>query len=289
MIIDAHTHMPSAGWPGHRSEVATVEDAVRYMRHVGTDAALFNMWQGVFAESERDLEEGNAEALAVAERYAGFLFPGVCIHPDFPDASLRWMRHFSDSGYKWVGELVHYHKEKPYRYTDSGFLDLVEYCSSGGFVLQLHSDSAVVDVASRFPALQVVCAHIDVGLCERLAELPNTWMDISGSAGGLVVGAIEHAYKTMGPDRLLYGSDFTGYDPACFQARLGTAVPEESSRQRILGGNVLRLLEMVDSKRPGCNALLEHPNRDGMTTPGIPIATDHNGRANLRVSRIQRE
>lgn len=250
MIIDAHTHMPSEGWPGQQGGVKTVAEAVRFLKAVGTQAALFNTWQGVFAETEEDLEQGNAAALELAGQYAGFLFPGVCMHPAFPAASRRWLRRFLDCGYRWVGELVPYHKQRPFKYTDPAFLNLAEECAAAGCVLQLHCDAAILDVAKRFPGLQVVHAHIDPGTCERLAELPNTWLDISGSSGGLVIGSLERAYQALGPNRLLYGSDFTGYDPACFQARLKTAVPDEAHRRLILSGNVLRLLESVDTRRP---------------------------------------
>lgn len=248
MIIDAHTHMPSEGWAGHAPSIPTVRAAVDYLRATGTDAALFNMWQGVLATTQEDLDRGNAEALDVAERHAGFLYPGACAHPAFPDASLRWLARFREHGFLWVGELVNY--RLPYRYTDDAFVRIAAECAAHGQVLQLHAHADIYDLARRFPDLQVVCSHINADLCRRLATLPNTWLDISGSAGGLHIGAIEAAYQAMGPDRILYGTDYTGYEPRCFLLRLELAVPDEHDRKKILSGNLLRLLERVGSRGP---------------------------------------
>ena len=248
MVFDAHTHMPSEGWSGHTSWIGTVVKAVDYLKAAGTDAALFNTWQGVLAETEEDLDQGNAAALELAEKYEGFLYPGACIHPAFSEASRRWLKHFRDQGHLWVGELVNY--RKPYNYIDFAFMELVADCARHGHVLQLHSHEDIYEVASRFPDLNVVCAHIQTEVCTRLAELPNVWLDISGSAGGLCVGSIETAYEAFGADRLLYGTDFTGYEPRSYHVRLETAVPSAADRDKILSKNILRLLDIVGSHRP---------------------------------------
>ncbi len=248
MIIDAHVHLPSENWDGKETPFATAAEAVAYLKNTGTDATLFNTWQGVFAESEDELDQGNAEALALHDAYPDFLFPGVCIHPAFPEVSRKWLTAFGERGFKWIGELVPYKVE--YKYTDKAFLDLVSEFASDGHVLQLHIDHDIYDVAKQFPELQIVCSHLDAGLCQRLSELPNAWVDISGSAGGLHIGAIEGAYKAMGADRLLYGTDFTGYEPRAFQARLEAAVTDPEDRAKILSGNILRLMQMVGTQCP---------------------------------------
>jgi len=232
--------MPSEGWPGHTTPFATVAEAVAYLRAAGTDAALFNTWQGVFADSEADLDEGNAAALRLADEYDGFLHPGACIHPAFPEASRRWLARFRDRGYLWVGELVQY--RKAYGYLDEAFLELCAECMAHRHIVQLHAHADIVELARRFPALQVVCSHINAEICQGLAPLPNAWVDISGQNGGLCIGAIEGACQTLGPDRLLYGTDFTGYEPRTFQVRLLAAVPDPEAREKILWRNLVRLL-----------------------------------------------
>lgn len=250
MIIDAHTHLPSEGWPGTPTPFATVANAVAYLHATGTDAALFTTWQGVLAETVDDLNQGNAAALALAAQYPDFLYPGACLHPAFSASSRYWLQQFRDAGYRWVGELVPY--QRPYRYTDEVFLELCAECAAHDHVVQLHVHEDIIEVARLFPNMPVVCAHIgDEAFCRMLAPLPNIWLDISGAQGGLVIGALETAYDILGADRLLYGTDFTGYEPRCFQARLACAVPDSEAREKILWRNVAQLLGSVGSRPIG--------------------------------------
>jgi len=246
MLIDTHTHMPSPGMEIYAPINDTVAKAVRYLRDAGTDAAIFTPWRAVFAESAEDLEQGNAEALALAKEYDGFLYPGATIHPAFPERSLEWLARFRDLGYKWVGELVPY--KLPYSYTDQEFLRLAEVCAEHGHILQAHLDEGLIAVAKRFPELTVVNSHIDMAACPRQAAAPNLWLDISGGTGGLYMGGIEAAYQAFGADRLLFGTDFTGYEPRAFQVRLEAAVPDPTDREKIRWQNIVRLLEQAGSR-----------------------------------------
>jgi predicted TIM-barrel fold metal-dependent hydrolase len=246
MIIDSHTHLPAEGWSVVTTPFPTVSEAIGYLREAGTDAALFNTWQGVFAETADDLVQANAAAWDLAQEFEGFLYPGASIHPAFPKVSQEELARFRDSGYLWVGELVHYHK--PYRYVDPEFLDLCETCAKHGHILQLHVHENIIEVARRFPAMPVVCSHIDLALCPRLAAEPNIWLDISGSGGGLNIGYLEAACQIFGPDRLLYGTDFTGYEPRAFQARVNTVMKDPTHREKIFWQNTVRLLEKVGSR-----------------------------------------
>ena len=249
-ILDCHTHMPSPGWPGHTCHFSDVAKAVAYLRDTGTDAAISNTWQGVLAKTEEDLCTANGAALALARQYRGFLYPGAVIYPRFPTASLEWLERFRDEGLLWVGELVNY-REDACDYTAKQFLDLFEECARHGHVVQLHYSEAILEVAKMFPKMQVVCSHISVEHCSRLAAHPNVWQDISGLAGGLVVDALETAYDAFGADRLLYGTDFTGYEPRCFMLRVQTVVPDLEEQEKVFAGNLVRLLEQVGSKPIG--------------------------------------
>jgi predicted TIM-barrel fold metal-dependent hydrolase len=156
------------------------------------------------------------------------------------------MEKFREMGYKWVGELVFY--KKRYSYLDDAFIELCGDCAEHGSVLQLHCHEDIIELAKRFPDIQIVCAHIDINICRQLAELPNTWVDISGKQGGLFIGVLEGAYQAMGADRLLYGTDFTIYDPRAFQARVSAVVRSQEEREKILWKNAVRLLELAGSR-----------------------------------------
>jgi predicted TIM-barrel fold metal-dependent hydrolase len=53
---------------------------------------------------------------------------------------------------------------------------------------------------------------------------------------------LEYAVKSIGPDRVLFGSDFSINCPATVIARVEHAFLTEEQRRKILGGNLEALL-----------------------------------------------
>ncbi len=251
-IIDSHTHMPSIGWEKHNDFFSSVQEAVNYLRSSGIEKAIFNTWRGVLSETREDLEKGNAEALEMTALTKGFLYPGVAMNPDFPEESLKWLSKFYELGYRWAGELLTYKMDtlkNSCKYTDPRFIKLIERCVELKFIVQIHSEPEIVDLAEMFPELRVVCSHIgEDEFLKRVAKCGNMFLDISGMAGGLIIGRLEKAVEILGTDRLLFGSDFTGYDPQAFIARVKKTIPDIQGQKKIFHDNVLGLLESVGSK-----------------------------------------
>ena len=244
IIIDSHTHIPTADYEGGNRFFKAAEPAIAYLRATGTQAAVFTTWRGVNAATEVDLNAGNEAALALARDSDGFLYPGAVIHPLFPDASLQWLARFRDLGFMWVGELL-----PSCPFADAQFLRLFESCAKHGHIVQLHNSTDTKSVAAHFPEMPVVCAHIpEEAECQHLAALPNVWMDLSGSNGGLKMGGMETARDTMGADRLVYGSDFTVYEPRAFMARLNMVLPSPADQEKVSHQNIVRLLAKVRSR-----------------------------------------
>jgi predicted TIM-barrel fold metal-dependent hydrolase len=61
------------------------------------------------------------------------------------------------------------------------------------------------------------------------------------------VGVLEYVVKTIGPDRVLFGSDFSINDPATVIARIKNAFLTEEHKQKIFSGNLQELLKKVKS------------------------------------------
>jgi len=70
---------------------------------------------------------------------------------------------------------------------------------------------------------------------------PNTYLDTSGY-GHDRVGMLEYAVKTIGPDRVLFGSDFSINCPATVIARIQNAFITEEQKRKILCENLQGLL-----------------------------------------------
>lgn len=73
----------------------------------------------------------------------------------------------------------------------------------------------IADFARRFPQLRIIMAHLEGtgirGLID-IADCPNVWVDTSGSLP--FSGTLEFALKTLGRERILFGSDlpYRGYE-----------------------------------------------------------------------------
>jgi predicted TIM-barrel fold metal-dependent hydrolase len=248
-IIDCHTHMPSIGWEKPANFFPSVQEAVNYLRSSGIEKAIFNTWRGVLSGTREDLEKGNAEALEMAALTKGFLYPGVAMNPDFPEESLKWLSKFHELGYRWAGELLTYKIDtlkSTCKYTDPRFVKLIERCVELKFIVQIHIEPEIVDLAKMFPGLTIVCSHIgEDDFLKRLVKCDNIYLDISGMSGGLIVGRLEKTVEILGANRLLFGSDFTGYEPQAFIARVKKAIPDHQEQQNVFYNNVSGLLKSV--------------------------------------------
>jgi predicted TIM-barrel fold metal-dependent hydrolase len=246
MIIDSHVHLPSPEvTKSHPCEgiFTTVADAVVCLKKCGVNGIVFNMWRGVFTDSEEDVNRANEQALALYDEDPAFFYPGAVIDPRFPAVSEKWLERFRERGLMWVGEVV------PYRihieFGEREWMRLFEICRRNGQIVQLHGSRGVLDVARAMPDLKIVSAHIFPEFPKLLKELvpfPNIWLDLSGIGSGERLGYMEAALEHFGPDRLLWGTDFQVFDPAVFILRARNAFPDTETREKIFSGNVLTLL-----------------------------------------------
>ncbi len=71
----------------------------------------------------------------------------------------------------------------------------------------------------------------------------NVWSDVAGMDPE--AGWVEMAVRELGPDRVLYGSDYAGRSFASQLAKVqGAAIPEPA-RRLILGENLKRILTPI--------------------------------------------
>jgi predicted TIM-barrel fold metal-dependent hydrolase len=77
-----------------------------------------------------------------------------------------------------------------------------------------------------------------------VAANPNFYLDTSGY-GHDRVGVLEYAVNTIGPDRVLFGSDFSINDPSTVIARIKNSFLTTEQKQKIFSGNLQDLLKKV--------------------------------------------
>jgi len=102
----------------------------------------------------------------------------------------------------------------------------------------------LAELGRRYPEARLICAHIGGGgdwewTIKALRHGDNVFLDTSGSV--VDEGMIELAARVLGVDRLVFGCDMS-MTAGVGKIRGARLTPE--AKQKILGGNMRRLLEM---------------------------------------------
>ncbi len=251
-IFDAHLHCPAESgelWQW-RKVTRNFDEFVAYLDRTGVQRGIISSQRvGTVAE----FRAGNREVARYVEKYKG-KFVGSCIvNPRFIDESLREMEECRTKlGFVWVGELCNY-MEPSYEYTLKEFDQLVDQSVKLGMALHVHTESDEIHyIAARFPQSTIVFAHFGddhegqniFKRIDAVAANRNCYLDTSGY-GHDRVGVLEYAVQKIGPDRILFGSDFSINDPGTVIARIENAFLPEDVKEKILAGNVERLLRKL--------------------------------------------
>lgn len=258
MIFDCHVHLPSPGlkftweWEPFTPDIPA---AIRYMKKCGIDLVLANSVRGEIARTPAEMIAANDEIAQAARDFPDYIVPACLINTNFPDESLRELeRCRKELNIVWIGELCGY--ASGYTYDTPSFAKAVALAAKLDMVVHLHSsDADMVRLCKEFPTTTFVLAHLGdsardtqrrIGLT---AQYPNLYLDICGN-GFQRMGVLENAINTAGPDRVLFGSDFTINDPAGVIARIQVSNFDEPTRAKVLGGNLSRLLTQRGVKLP---------------------------------------
>jgi predicted TIM-barrel fold metal-dependent hydrolase len=250
MTFDCHVHLPSPGagttweWQPCTPDTAA---AVRYLRRCGVDRALANSMRGEVARTPEEMVAGNDEAMAAARDYPDLFVPACLVNTSFAAEAQDEIRRCHEAGMVWIGELCGY--AGGYTYDTEAFAQAAALASDLDMVVQIHDERAddMERLCREFPRVEWVLAHLGdsprqcTERCETAARNPNLYLDICGH-GYQRMGILELAVRCAGPDRVLFGSDYTINDPAGVIVRVQRADFDDDTKARILGGNVVRML-----------------------------------------------
>jgi len=250
-VFDCHVHLPSPGlrltweWEPFTPDV---EAAVRYLKDCGVGRILANSVRGEVARSVAEMVAGNDEIAGIARRYPDFVVPACLVNTHFPEEVLREVERCHDElGMVWIGELCGY--AGGYPYDTPAFAEMLQLATELDMIVHIHDDDYqdVSRLCARFPHTTFVLAHLGESPADVRARIglaavhPNLYLDICGN-GFERMGVLELAVETAGPERVLFGSDFTINDPAGVIARIQKSRLDEATRRKVLGDNLRRLL-----------------------------------------------
>lgn len=250
-IFDCHLHAPAE--KGERFQWYKVthnfEEFVSYLDKTGVQRGIINS-QRSFHPNPAEFIAGNREIARYVEKYKG-RFVGAClVNPQFIEEALREIEDCRNQfGFVWVGELCAY--TVPYKYTIKEFEMLVDHVVKLNMILALHTDmEEMTYIADKFPQATIVFAHFGddneyrniFKRIDTVAKNPNYYFDTSGY-GHDRVGMLEYAVRTIGPDRVLFGSDFSINDPSTVIARIKNSFLTEEQKRKVLAENTDALLK----------------------------------------------
>ena len=250
-VFDAHLHCPSeAGevWQWH-TVTRTFEEFAAYLDRTGVQRVIINSVRCQLAKSAAEFIAGNREVARYSEKYKGRFVPACVVNPLLIDEALREMEECRKQfGMTWVGELCNY--TVPYQYTVKEFEMLVDQAVKLNMVLDVHTELDEMEyIIDKFPKATLVFPHFGDSQefehmhkrIDLVASRPNCYLDTSGY-GHDRVGMLEYAVKSIGTDRVLFGSDFSINCPATVIARIENAFLTEEQREKILSKNLEALL-----------------------------------------------
>jgi len=249
-IIDFHTH------PGYNTTKKfgydmTDELFVSELKRAGVTQACgsaidFPYFAAKSNEFGEILKTLNDYAWNMQEKYPDFFIPGIHIHPNHPEISAEHLRLHKEKGFKLVGELVPYLMDYPGCLAE-GCHELFALCDSYAMILDLHESVEIcVEVAKEFPNMPVVMAHpgyneLYMSKLDALKAHENLFLDISGT-GIAATGMLRFGVDTVGADRLLFGTDFPGYNPEMYVRSVLFERLTDDEREKIFWRNAAQLL-----------------------------------------------
>jgi len=251
MILDCHVHLPSPGlnrtweWQPFTPDLAA---AARYLRRCGVDRAIANSMRGELAKTPEEMLAGNDEAAQAGRDYPDMFVPACLVNTDLGEEAIAEIRRcHRELGMVWIGELCGY--ASGYTYDTDTFAHAIALAGELNMVVQIHSEGweEMDRICGEFPRVTFVLAHLGgsrqevQARCELAAKHRNLHLDLSGS-GVQRMGVLDLAVRCAGPERVLFGSDYTINDPAAVIATIQTSYLDDSAKELILGGNTLRLL-----------------------------------------------
>ncbi len=191
-----------------------------------------------------DIDIDNAALAAECARSDGRLLPFFFANPH------RGAEPYQSDGGRFyglkLGPAVH---GVPLR--DPRTLSLVEVAQGWNHPVYLHclarpgfEVSDLVELARQFPRVVFILGHAGVGNCDlyavgQIRESRNIFFETSGGFSCV----IESAYRQLGPERILFGTEYPLQHPRVEIEKALCLELDTPSFEAMMGGNFLRLID----------------------------------------------
>jgi uncharacterized protein len=246
IVIDAHAHFGYMGMFGQRD--ISFEETLAAADVAGIDKICISSIASIVLE----VEEGNKAIYRLMKQYPERVIGFATIpSPYFGKRGLdELQRAVEVYGMKGIGEVE---TTKDYPIDIPQWIAVLEKAADLKVPVLLHSSPGpCASAAERVPEATILLAHIGTGwgvtigewldAIEMAKKHPNVYLETCCSITSY--GQIEMALQGVGPERIVFGTDSPLLDPSVMKAKItGAEIPPEA-RQRILGLNMARLLNI---------------------------------------------
>jgi len=252
MIIDAHIHYPFAEY----KEMKDICEVIRLAKKFGVSKLflLGDVFRHGHFQNEEQIKEINDLTIELVKKHpdslVGFCYLNPANSPDFMIEEIeRCVVKNGFKGLKFEISLNCRSKKLDVVMQKAGELGCAviqhSWYRPAGRYNEESTPADIADLASRFPDVKIIMPHL-AGCGMRgildIAGHKNVYVDSSGSLA--VAGMVEYAVKTLGADRIIYGSDIPGRD---FSAQIGRIYGAEISKKdkiKILGLNAVKIFNL---------------------------------------------
>jgi predicted TIM-barrel fold metal-dependent hydrolase len=239
-IIDTHVHLGDWMFP---SPTVSPEKLLSYMD-------LYQIEHSVISSSSAILYnfvEGNRELLESIKNHSR-LWGYIVLNPHYLDESFRELEKYQ-AEIKFVGLKFH-PEQQAYHLNGKNTIKLLKQISEtrSELPILIHTFGKelvanIGEIAALFPNLKIIMAHMGGDIWQEGIEVascyPNVFLDPCCSFSD--VDKISTAVKTLGAERILFGSDQTLLDPGFTIGMLRDAEITESQTEQIAYKNALQL------------------------------------------------
>ena len=279
MIIDFHTHIfpkairenkekyfPSESafkllYSSPGSKLAGASEIVASMDEHGVDMSVVF---GIPWKSSKTFIKHNDYIMDAVARYPQRLIGLCCIDP-FSRQAVKETARCLDGGLSGVGELAFYQSGIGDTTLDK-LTPLMEICHDKDLPVLIHTNEPVghtypgktpntlrqiYNLVNRFPENRIVLAHWGGGIFffnllkkEVKESLKNVYFDTAASPFLYDPSIYQVAIQTIGPNKILFGSDFPLLKPAKYFKELEKAGLSKDHIESICGRNASRLLKL---------------------------------------------
>lgn len=241
MIIDAYNNIWQAG---QNSDYLTAETYSVEMMLRDMDAAGVDMAVGCSLGQMID----NDYTASVGRKYPDRIIPFGQVNARDTDAADRIRRDHDRHGFRGLKLHPVLHG---YHVVDHGLLDpIFEACAERRIIVLFNAlDDAFIhplgieEIAKDHPNVPTLIAHMgtvwNVGEAILVAKrTPNIYLETSSAQ----LIEVRMAYRDLGPEKIVMGTDWPGSDFEMERMKIGKSVSDAAHRKMIEGGNLALML-----------------------------------------------